>query len=98
MAAVGAADMSFSRVDDLLDETEDLMADMSTTVDAKAAADLNNRMQAQTQFLLAEMIRVQSTQTTTDGRDKLFQISQRAEDKRRAIVTELPSLTDVAGY
>lgn len=98
MASVGAADMSYKRVDELLEETEALMADMSTTVDAKAAADLNNRFQAQTQFLLAEIIRVQSTQATTEGRKNLYEISQKAADKKKGNLNELPKLSEVAGY
>ncbi len=92
MAAVGIAESSFQRVDEVLEETEELMADIKNTTDAKAAQDLANRMAAQTQILLSEVIRVQSSQAATQGRKQLYDHAMQGEDKKRAKVEELPSL------
>lgn len=92
MAAVGVAESAFDRVDSVLEETEDLMADIKNSTDPKAAQDLANRMSAQTQILLAEVIRVQSSQAATQGRKQLYDHAMQGEDKKRAKVEELPSL------
>ena len=95
MATVGASEMSFKRVEEILQETEDLMEDMENTVDSKAAQDLANRLSAQTQFLLAEVIRIQSTQTASDGRQQLYQHAQKTEDKKLGRFDELPNINDL---
>lgn len=92
MAAVGVAESSFERVDEVLAETELLMEDIQNSPDAKASQDLQNRMSGQTQILLAEVIRIQSTQAATQGRNQLYEHARKGEDKRRAIVDELPTL------
>jgi len=86
MAAVGVAESSFERVDSLIEETESLMEDIKNSTDAKAAQDLANRMSGQTQLLLAEVIRIQSAQATSQGRKQLYDHALKGEDKKRARV------------
>lgn len=86
MAAVGVAESAFERVDSLLEETEDLMDDIKNSPDDKAAQDLQNRMSGQTQLLLAELIRLQGSQATSQGRKQLYDHAIKGEDKQRARV------------
>ena len=88
MAAVGVAESSFERVDSLLEETEELMDDIKNSPDAKSAQDLANRMSGQTQLLLAELIRLQGSQATSQGRQQLYTHAMKGEDRQRANVDD----------
>lgn len=90
MHTVGVAAYSYDRVERIIHDTEVLIADLRNSEDQKASLDLLNRSQAQTQFLIAELIRLQSTQTATQGKAQLYQHSLRAEDRSKARFTELP--------
>jgi len=87
MAAVGLADISFSRVDELINESEALMVDIKSSTDGKAAQDLANRLAVQNQLLLAEMIRITSTNVATSGRNALYQHALMGEDRIRSNAT-----------
>ncbi|WP_020211025.1 type IV secretion system protein [Gilvimarinus chinensis] len=95
MAAVGVADNSFSRVTEIIEESEQLIADIPNSTDAKAAADLNNRIAAQNQIVLAELLRIQSAQTATQGRDQLYQHAVQTEDKKQA---QVRYIRDIRNY
>lgn len=92
MAAVGVADSSFQRVEELIKESEDLMDDIKNSTDAKAAQDLANRMAAQNQLILAELLRIQSAQLATTGRDQLARQAINGRAIQMATFTEIPSI------
>lgn len=89
MALVGVSEGSYERVADLIDESEGLIADIPNAADDKAAQDLSNRIAAQNQIVLAELIRVQSAQAATQGRKQLYDHALKGEDKRAAQVREI---------
>jgi len=93
MAGVGLAEQAYKRVDELLEETEDLMDDIEDSIDAKAAQDLANRMAGQTQLVLAELVRLQASQGSTNARNALHQQAIMGEDKKRA-GSEIPDIFD----
>lgn len=94
MAVIGVAEGSFKRVSEIIDDTEALIADIPNSVDAKAAADLNNRIAAQNQLVLAEMLRLQSAQTATQGRDQLYIHALRGKDKQSSQVQDIRDFRD----
>lgn len=94
MTSVGVAESSYERVTAIMDDSEAIIDDIASSEDMKSSMDLLNRNQAQTQFLLAELIRIQSTQTATQGKQQLYDHSLKAEDKNKARFTELPSFLE----
>ena len=92
MAGVGLAESSYGRVDELIEETEALIDDIEGSEDAKAAQDLANRLAAQNQLLIAELIRLNASQAATHSRNALHQQAMMAEDKKRATFEEMPKL------
>jgi len=80
------SDAAFQRVTELIEETEELMEEIANTEDGKHAQDLQNRLTGQTHLLMAEMIRVQSTQSATQARNQLYQEARLKEDQKRGVV------------
>ena len=71
---------------ELINESEALMDSIQTTNDPKAAQDLSNRLSGQTHLLLAELIRIQSSQAATQARNQLYQEAIQKEERKRGIV------------
>jgi len=92
VAAIGIAESSFERATGVISETERLIDDMGSSPDQKAALDLSNRMSAQLQFLLAELIRVQSSQAAANARNELYTQAQKGEDLRISNNTHVTSI------
>jgi hypothetical protein len=90
MSGIGVAETSYERVSTIMSDSEALNDDLASTPDLKASVDLLNRNQTQTQFLLAELIRIQSTQTAVIGKQQLYDHSMKADDMSKARFTELP--------
>lgn len=84
--AVGTSEASFNRVAKLLDDSETLMEQIANTTSPKEAQDLSNRLNGQTHLLLAELIRIQSSQAATQAKNQLYEEAIRKEERKRGVV------------
>lgn len=92
VAAVGMSEAGFERASELIKTTESLLVDISTSPDAKAATDLNNRMSGQIQFMLAELLRINSGKAASSAREVLYRQTQESEGIRIANNKLIPSI------